>query len=66
MGKTLFLGHADTGIKSFKGKAKENKIIFFARLVYRKGIFDFILIVKEILKSLRVEVHLMVRASICF
>ena len=46
----------DTGIKSFKGKAKENKIIFFARLVYRKGIFDFILIVMEILKSLRVEV----------
>ena len=46
----------DTGIKSFRGKAKENKIIFFARLVYRKGIFDFILIVKEILKSLRVEV----------
>ena len=46
----------DTGIKNFRGKEKENKIIFFARLVYRKGIFDFILIVKEILKSLRVEV----------
>ena len=46
----------DTGIKNFRGKAKENKIIFFARLVYRKGIFDFILIVKEILKNLRVEV----------
>ena len=36
----------DTGIKNFRGKEKENKIIFFARLVYRKGIFDFILIVK--------------------
>ncbi len=46
----------DTGIKNFRGKEKENKIIFFARLVYRKGIFDFILIVKEIVKSLRVEV----------
>ena len=46
----------DTGIKNLRGKEKENKIIFFARLVYRKGIFDFILIVKEIVKSLRVEV----------
>ena len=46
----------DTVIKSFRGREKENKIIFFARLVYRKGIFDFILIVKEIVKNLRVEV----------
>ena len=46
----------DTAIKKFRGKAKENKIIFFARLVYRKGIFDFILIVKEIVKNLKVEI----------
>jgi glycosyltransferase involved in cell wall biosynthesis len=46
----------DTGIKNFRGKEKENKIIFFARLVYRKGIFDFILIVKKIVENLKVEV----------
>ena len=41
----------DTVIKSFRGREKENKIIFFARLVYRKGIFDFILIVKKIVEN---------------
>lgn len=46
----------DTGIKRFRGKGKENKIIFFARLVYRKGIFDFILIVREIVKNFSVEI----------
>jgi len=46
----------DNNIKKFQGMAKENKIIFFARLVYRKGIFDFILIVKEILKNSSLEV----------
>ena len=46
----------DTRIKNFRGKEKENKIIFFARLVYRKGIFDFILIVKKIVENLKVEV----------
>ena len=36
--------------------AKENKIIFFARLVYRKGIFDFIRVVKDITKNSDVKV----------
>ncbi len=46
----------DINIQKYSGMAKENKIIFFARLVYRKGIFDLILIVKEILKHINLEV----------
>jgi glycosyltransferase involved in cell wall biosynthesis len=46
----------DTTIQKYSGMEKEDKIIFFARLVYRKGIFDFILIVKEILKHSNLKV----------
>ena len=46
----------DTKIKKYRGLEKENKIIFFARLVYRKGIFDFIHVVKDITKNSDVKV----------
>ncbi len=46
----------DKKIKKYTGMPKENKIIFFARLIYRKGIFDFIHIVKDILKNYDIKV----------
>jgi glycosyltransferase involved in cell wall biosynthesis len=46
----------DDNIKKYKGMEKENKIIFFARLIYRKGIFDLVSIARNILKKCDVKI----------
>lgn len=45
------INNDNVDIKKFSGKAKENKIIFFARLHYMKGIFDIPPILSLILRD---------------
>lgn len=45
----------DNTIKKFPKKEKNNHIIFFARLIYQKGLFDVIYIHKKIVESFNIK-----------
>ncbi len=46
----------DSKIIKYKNIKKENKIIFFARLIYMKGIFDLIYIMRRILDKIDTKI----------
>ena len=45
----------DNRIKIYGGNAKINQIIFYARLIYQKGLFDVLYIHKKIIESNRIK-----------
>jgi glycosyltransferase involved in cell wall biosynthesis len=45
----------DNTIKKYQNEEKRNQIIFYARLIYQKGLFDVIYIHKKIVESINIK-----------
>lgn len=48
----------DSAIKKYKTEQKYNQIIFYARLIYQKGLFDVIYIHKKIVKTVNIKLKI--------
>ena len=45
----------DNEIKLYRAEEKNNQVIFYARLIYQKGLFDIVYVHKRILESYRIK-----------